>query len=116
MSEPENTSMNPDPRTAEVLRALQRARGMVASGRPLISVPGASRTPETLPRASPANGGHASQEVLESLASSVRFLETALVTAGEKLSDPSRSASVGGSCSTRWRSNDGTESTAIDDV
>jgi hypothetical protein len=83
MSEPEKASTNPDSRTAEVLRALQRARGMVATG--------ASRTPEIVPRAWPADGGHASQEVLETLASSVRFLETALVTASEKLSDFQRS-------------------------
>jgi hypothetical protein len=91
MSGPEEASTNPDPRTAEVLRALQRARGMVANGGPQVSVPGASRTPETLPRGLPANGGHSSQDVLESLASSVRFLETALVNAGEKLSDFQRS-------------------------
>jgi hypothetical protein len=83
MSGPEKASTNLDSGTADVLRALQRARGMVATG--------ASRAPETVPRAWPADGGPPSQEVLETLASSVRFLETALVTASQKLSDFQRS-------------------------
>jgi hypothetical protein len=83
MSGPEKPGTSLDPRTADVLRALERARGMVATG--------ASRAPETVPRAGSADGGHPSQEVLETLASSVRFLETALVTASEKLGDFQRS-------------------------
>jgi hypothetical protein len=83
MSGPEKAGTNLDPRTADVLRALERARGMVATG--------ASRAPGIVTRAWPADGGHPSQEVLETLASSVRFLETALVTASEKLNDFQRS-------------------------
>jgi len=83
MSEPEKANTSPDPRTAEVLRALQRARGMVAS---------APRSSDLSPlRELLSNEGRASQDVTERLASSVRFLETALVTATEKLADFQRS-------------------------
>jgi hypothetical protein len=78
MRESEAANKRPDPRAAEVLRALQRARGMVANAElhPLREVP--------------SNGSRASQDV-ESLASSVRFLEAALVAATEKLTDFQRS-------------------------
>ncbi len=76
MSEAKKTGASPDPRTAEVLRALERARGMVAS-------------PDALLRPLAADG-HSPQDVLETLATRVRFLETALATACEKLSDCQR--------------------------
>jgi hypothetical protein len=92
MSETETANTSPDPRTAEVLRALQRAKGMVANAGPLSLAPVAARSPELPPlREVPSNGGRTSQDVVESLASSVRFLETALVTATEKLTDFHRS-------------------------
>ena len=79
MSEPESANASPDPRTTEVLRALQRARGMVAN---------AARSPDLPPlREVSSNGGGASQDVVERLASGVRFLETALVAATQKLTD-----------------------------
>jgi hypothetical protein len=91
MSETETANTSPDPRTAEVLRALQRARGMVANAGPLSSAPVAARSPELPPlREVPSNGSRASQD-LKSLASSVRFLETALVTATQKVTDFHRS-------------------------
>lgn len=91
MSEPEDAK-SPDPRAAEVLRALQRARGMVVNAAPLNSAPVAARSPELPPlREVPSNGGRASQDVVERLASSVRFLETALVAATERLTDLQRS-------------------------
>jgi hypothetical protein len=83
MSETETANKRPDPRTTDVLRALQRARGMVAD---------AARSSELPPlHEVPSNGGRASQDVLERLASSVRFLETALGAATEKLTDLQRS-------------------------
>jgi len=60
-----------------MLRALQRARGMVANA-PLSSTPLVARSPELRPlRDVPSNGGRASQDGVEHLASSLRFLETA---------------------------------------
>jgi hypothetical protein len=92
MGETETASTSPDPRTAEVLRALQRARGMVANAGSLSSAPVAARSPELPPlREVASNGGRTSQDVVESLASSVRFLETALVNATDKLADFQRS-------------------------
>lgn len=92
MSESESANASPDPRTAEVLRALQRARGMVANAGHLDSAPAAARSPELPPlREVPSNGGGASQDVVERLASSARFLETALVAATQKLTDFQRS-------------------------
>jgi hypothetical protein len=83
MSEPETANKCPDPRTAEVLRALARARGMVAN---------AARSSELPPiREVPSNGGSASQDVAERLASSVRLLETAFVAATQKLTESQRS-------------------------
>jgi hypothetical protein len=78
MSETEATNTSPDPRTAEVLRALQRARGMVANAEP-----------HPL-RGVTSNGGPAAQDVAESLVSSARFLENALVNATEKLTELQR--------------------------
>jgi len=83
MRENETANKRPDPRTTEVLRALQRARGMVAD---------AARSSELPPlREVTTNGGRASQDGVERLASSVRFLEAALVAATEKLTDFQRS-------------------------
>ena len=89
MGQTQTTNTSPDPRTTEVLRALQRARGMVANVPPLNSAPAAAR-PSELPqrREVPADGGRSLQDVaLERLASSVRRLETALVASTEKLTD-----------------------------
>jgi hypothetical protein len=79
MREGETANKGPDPRTAEVLRALQRARGMVANAglHPLREVP--------------SNGGRPSQDLVERLASSARFLEAALVASTDKLTDLQRS-------------------------
>jgi len=91
MSETEATNTSPDPRTAEVLRALQRARGMVANAAPLNSAPVAARSPEPEPpplRGVPANCGRASHDVVvDRLTSSVRFLHAALVAANDKLTE-----------------------------
>ncbi len=88
MSETDSPSTSPDPRTAEVLRALQRARVVVANA-PLNSAPVAARSPEPPAlREVPANGGRPSQDVVvDRLASSVRFLEAALVAANDKLTE-----------------------------
>ncbi len=91
MGEPEATNMNPDPRTAEVLRALQRARGTMANAGQVSSARVAAGSLEPHPlRGVPSNGGTAAQDVPESLVSSARFLENALVSATEKLTELQR--------------------------
>ncbi len=92
MGETETTDTRPDARTAEVLRALQRAKGTVANT-PLSSAPLEDRLPkaaavECVP--SRLNGGRPAQDPMESVAASLRALEHALVTATAKLADVQR--------------------------
>jgi hypothetical protein len=91
MSESESAHSSPDPRTAEVLRALQRARGMMPNAGSPSSAPGPERSPELPPpREELSNAGPAAQELVESMSATARILERALVAATEKQADVQR--------------------------
>lgn len=90
MSEPESVHSGPDPRTAEVLRALQRARGMVSNAGSPSCAPDRSRPLLPL-REERSNGGPAAQELVETMSATARILERALATATERQADLQRS-------------------------
>jgi uncharacterized protein YoxC len=90
MSETDTSNPSLDPRTAEVLRVVQRAKGMVANADPASSPPDSERS-SALPRGVHSTGAPADQEAAQNLLLSWRALETALVTATKMLSDGQRS-------------------------
>jgi hypothetical protein len=90
MSESESAHGSPDPRTAEVLRALQRARGMMSNAGSPSCAPDRSRALLPL-REERSNAGPAAQELVETMSATARLLERALVTATEKQVDLQRS-------------------------
>jgi hypothetical protein len=91
MSETEATNTSPDPRTAEVLRALQRARGMISSAGSLSSAPAPERSRELLALCEGrSTGGPAEKDLVQTLSAAARILERALVTVTEKQADLQR--------------------------
>ena len=90
MSERETADTNPDPRTAEVLRIVQRAKGSVANAGPA-SAPPASDRSSGLPRGVRSTAAPPVQDLAENLLLSWRALETALVTTTKTLADVQRS-------------------------
>jgi len=87
MGEMESTNPIPDPRTAEVLRVLQRAKGTVNAElgptlRPPDLVDGLAMLREAL-----SNRNAGVQEAVQGLASSVRALEGVLATSTEKAAE-----------------------------
>ena len=90
MSESESAHGSPDPRTAEVLRALQRARGMMSNAGSPRCAPDRSRALLPL-REERSNAGPAAQELVETMSATARILERALATATERQADLQRS-------------------------
>ncbi len=84
MSETESTNAIPDPRTAEVLRVVQRAKGTVSA-----ELAPTFRPPDlaVMLREALSNRNAGLQEGVESLASTVRGLEGVLVTSAEKAAE-----------------------------
>ena len=88
MSEPESVHSSRDPRTAEVLRALQRARGMMSSAGFPSCAPGPDRSRALLPlREERSDAAPAAQELVETMSATARILEHALAAATERQAD-----------------------------
>ncbi len=87
MSETESTNAIPDPRTAEVLRVVQRAKGTVnAELAPPLRPPHLADGLVIL-RDALSNRNAGLQEAVESLAATVRGLEGVLATSAEKAAE-----------------------------
>jgi len=90
MSQTQSTNRIPDPRTAEVLRVVQRAKGTVnAELAPQLRIPDLADGLVML-REALSNRNAGVQEGVQSLVSSVRVLEGVLATSTEKAAESQR--------------------------